>query len=60
MSTDAPVSSHCTDQKVSHSHLHPLNNVCAVLPSGTSLPFGAMVSKMKRNRMMEDIMEVSC
>ncbi|KAF5839139.1 hypothetical protein DUNSADRAFT_1452 [Dunaliella salina] len=28
-----------------------------VLPSGTSLPFGAMITKMKRNRMIEDIME---
>jgi hypothetical protein len=30
-----------------------------VLPSGLALPFGAMISKMRRNRMMDDIIKVS-
>lgn len=28
-----------------------------VLPSGTALPFGAMIAKLKRDRLMGDLME---
>lgn len=31
-----------------------------VLPSGTALPFGAMVAKMRRDRLMADVFTVGC
>lgn len=53
----------CTPARIHTSHaflmcMCLLVHARAVLPSGTSLPFGAMIAKMKRNKMMEDIMEV--
>lgn len=29
-----------------------------VLPSGTALPFGAMIAKLKRQKVMQEVMQV--